>query len=44
MPGWQPLLEQLRGSSDRMARLIGQLLSLARSKTTDLPCRAQYTR
>lgn len=33
-PGrWQPLMEQLRGSSDRLARLIGQLLSLARSET-----------
>lgn len=30
---WQPLLAQLRSSSDRMARLIGQLLSLARSET-----------
>ncbi|MEN9631335.1 MAG: hypothetical protein RJA10_4563 [Pseudomonadota bacterium] len=30
---WQPLMEQLRGSSDRLARLIGQLLSLARSET-----------
>jgi two-component system, OmpR family, sensor histidine kinase TctE len=30
---WRPLLEQLRGSSDRLARLIGQLLSLARSET-----------
>jgi two-component system, OmpR family, sensor histidine kinase TctE len=30
---WQPLLAQLRASSDRMARLIGQLLSLARSET-----------
>ena len=29
----QPVLAQLRGSSDRMARLIGQLLSLARSET-----------
>ncbi|MEK8050685.1 sensor histidine kinase [Ideonella sp. DXS22W] len=32
-PSWQPILQQLRGSSDRMARLIGQLLSLARSET-----------
>jgi two-component system, OmpR family, sensor histidine kinase TctE len=33
-PGrWQPLMEQLRASSDRLARLIGQLLSLARSET-----------
>ena len=31
--GWQPLMEQLRNSSDRLARLIGQLLSLARSET-----------
>ena len=30
---WQPLMEQLRASSDRLARLIGQLLSLARSET-----------
>lgn len=30
---WQPVLAQLLGSSDRMARLIGQLLSLARSET-----------
>ena len=30
---WQPLMEQLRGSSDRLARLIAQLLSLARSET-----------
>jgi two-component system sensor histidine kinase TctE len=35
MPGaqWQPLIEQLRSSSDRLARLIAQLLSLARSET-----------
>lgn len=32
--GWRPIVQQLRGSSDRMARLIGQLLSLARSETT----------
>lgn len=30
---WQPVVDQLRGSNDRMARLIGQLLSLARSET-----------
>ena len=30
---WHPLMEQLRGASDRLARLIGQLLSLARSET-----------
>ena len=30
---WQPVLAQLLTSSDRMARLIGQLLSLARSET-----------
>ncbi|MBP6903125.1 MAG: sensor histidine kinase [Burkholderiaceae bacterium] len=30
---WQPIVEQLRASNDRMARLIGQLLSLARSET-----------
>ncbi len=30
---WRPLLSQLRGSSDRLSRLIGQLLSLARSET-----------
>ncbi|MDT7835316.1 sensor histidine kinase [Aquabacterium sp. OR-4] len=32
--GWRPILQQLRGSSDRMARLIGQLLSLARAEST----------
>ncbi|HSW04527.1 sensor histidine kinase [Aquabacterium sp.] len=31
---WQPVLAQLLSSSDRMARLIGQLLSLARSETS----------
>jgi two-component system sensor histidine kinase TctE len=31
--GWRPLLEQLARSSDRLSRLIGQLLSLARSET-----------
>lgn len=31
---WEPLVTQLLGSSDRMARLIGQLLSLARSETS----------
>lgn len=31
---WQPVMAQLLGSSDRMARLIGQLLSLARSETS----------
>jgi two-component system, OmpR family, sensor histidine kinase TctE len=30
---WTPLLHALVGSSDRLARLIGQLLSLARSET-----------
>lgn len=30
---WAPVLDQLLGSSERMARLIGQLLSLARSET-----------
>jgi two-component system sensor histidine kinase TctE len=30
---WRPLLAQLRGSSERLGRLIGQLLSLARSET-----------
>lgn len=30
---WRPLLTQLRGSSERLGRLIGQLLSLARSET-----------
>jgi two-component system, OmpR family, sensor histidine kinase TctE len=30
---WEPVLAQLLASSDRMARLIGQLLSLARSET-----------
>jgi two-component system, OmpR family, sensor histidine kinase TctE len=33
-PGaWQPLLAQLERSTDRLSRLIGQLLSLARSET-----------
>jgi two-component system sensor histidine kinase TctE len=31
--GWRPLLAELRGSSERLTRLIGQLLSLARSET-----------
>lgn len=31
--GWQPLLAQLARSTDRLSRLIGQLLSLARSET-----------
>ncbi|MEK8032825.1 sensor histidine kinase [Ideonella sp. DXS29W] len=31
--GWQPLLSQLERSTDRLSRLIGQLLSLARSET-----------
>jgi two-component system sensor histidine kinase TctE len=30
---WEPVLAQLLGSSDRMSRLISQLLSLARSET-----------
>lgn len=30
---WRPLLTQLRGSSERLGRLISQLLSLARSET-----------
>lgn len=30
---WQPLLHQLLTSTERMSRLIGQLLSLARSET-----------
>lgn len=30
---WRPLLSELRGSSERLSRLIGQLLSLARSET-----------
>jgi two-component system, OmpR family, sensor histidine kinase TctE len=30
---WRPLLSQLERSTDRMSRLIGQLLSLARSET-----------
>jgi two-component system sensor histidine kinase TctE len=30
---WQPLLAQLERSTDRLSRLIGQLLSLARSET-----------
>lgn len=32
-PRWQPVLAQLLSSTDRMSRLIGQLLSLARSET-----------
>lgn len=31
---WQPLLAHLCSTTDRMARLIGQLLSLARSETS----------
>lgn len=31
--GWQPLVGELRATSERMSRLIGQLLSLARSET-----------
>ncbi|MBI5257073.1 MAG: sensor histidine kinase [Burkholderiales bacterium] len=31
--GWEPLLAHLTSTTDRMARLIGQLLSLARSET-----------
>ncbi len=31
---WQPVMAQLLSSNDRMARLIGQLLSLARSETS----------
>jgi len=31
--GWQPVLQQLLKSSERLTRLIGQLLSLARSET-----------
>src|SRR5204863_9422265 len=30
---WRPLLAQLSRSTDRLSRLIGQLLSLARSET-----------
>lgn len=30
---WRPLLAELRGSSERLTRLISQLLSLARSET-----------
>jgi two-component system, OmpR family, sensor histidine kinase TctE len=32
-PGWQPLLSELRLSTERLTRLIGQLLSLAGSET-----------
>lgn len=32
-PPWQPVLRQLNRSTERMSRLIGQLLSLARSET-----------
>jgi two-component system sensor histidine kinase TctE len=32
-PSWRPLLSQLERSTDRLSRLIGQLLSLARSET-----------
>lgn len=32
-PGWRPLLSQLERSTDRLSRLIGQLLSLARSES-----------
>jgi two-component system sensor histidine kinase TctE len=31
--GWRPLVAQLARSTDRLSRLIGQLLSLARSET-----------
>ncbi|MEW6705490.1 MAG: sensor histidine kinase [Pseudomonadota bacterium] len=31
--GWEPVLQQLLRSTERMSRLIGQLLSLARSET-----------
>lgn len=31
--GWRPLLGELRGTSERLSRLISQLLSLARSET-----------
>ena len=32
-PGWQPLLGELHSSTERLSRLIGQLLSLAGSET-----------
>ena len=38
---WEPVLAQLLGSSDRMSRLISQLLSLARSETA-LSVDAEY--
>lgn len=38
---WEPVLAQLLGSSDRMSRLISQLLSLARSETA-LSADAEY--
>ena len=38
---WEPVLTQLLGSSDRMSRLISQLLSLARSETA-LSVDAEY--
>lgn len=31
--GWRPLVQELRSSSERLSRLIDQLLSLARSET-----------
>ena len=31
--GWRPMLDELRSSSDRLSRLIAQLLALARSET-----------
>lgn len=31
--GWRPLLAEMRGTSERLSRLIAQLLSLARSET-----------
>lgn len=43
-PGhWQPVLAQLGRTTDRLSRLIGQLLSLARSETA-LPVDAEHER
>lgn len=41
--GWRPLLEQLGRSTDHLSRLIGQLLSLARSETALSVAAEQHT-
>ena len=41
--GWRPLLQQLGRSTDHMSRLIGQLLSLARSETALSVASEQHT-